>query len=93
MQIKIRDSFLGTHQWSGCPHKEVSFLKNEHAHDFIIEVQCNVSHSDRDLEFIKLRIFLKQFMKKKYKSKYEIIRFGEMSCEMISEDITKAFYK
>lgn len=93
MKIEIKDKFLGTHYWTGCPYKEVAFLKNEHHHDFYINICCEVKHNDRDIEFIMLRIWLIKFMNKFYLKENEIFRFSGRSCEMISEDIKKNLIK
>ena len=90
MKISIKDSFLGTHNWEKCPHEEVSFLRNEHHHNFHIEIQCDVEHNDRAIEFIMLRIWLIKFMKRSYTRQNEIYRFGSRSCEMLSAEITQA---
>jgi len=60
MKIQVKENVLGTHYWSKCPHKEVSFLKNEHHHDFWIRVECEVTHDDREIEFLMLRIWLQK---------------------------------
>lgn len=89
MKIKIREIILGTHRWADCPHEEVDFLRNEHLHEFYVFVECNVDHSDREIEFIKLRIWLREFLDRYYQKKDTIFRFGTMSCEQISEEITR----
>ncbi len=90
-KIEFKDVFLGTHFYENCPVKEVEFLKHEHHHDFNITVSCNVTHENRDLEWIKLRVELKKFIKTKYLIKDEIVRFGGMSCESIGKDILNYF--
>lgn len=92
-KIKIKEVVLGTHCWENCPHEEVKFLRNEHHHDFQIFVEAEVDHDDRDIEFIKLRIWLKKYIKANYNIEHEIIRFGSRSCEMISQEITDALIK
>ncbi len=91
VKIKFKDTFLGTHYWTDCPHEEVDFLKNEHHHDFVVTVQCTVNHEDRDLEWIMLRCELKKFMRDNYHSDYEIIRFEGRSCETIAAEICTYF--
>jgi len=93
MKIKIREIILGTHCWKKCPFEIVSFLRNEHHHDFHIFIEAEVKHDDRDIEFIMLRIWLKKFIKFNYKIQDEIYRFGSRSCEMISKEIKEALIK
>jgi 6-pyruvoyl-tetrahydropterin synthase len=86
-KIEVKETVLGTHCWSNCPHEEVKFLQNEHHHDFTIRVSCEVEHDDRDIEFIMLRITIKKFIEEFYSIKNYIVRFGSRSCEMISNEI------
>ena len=90
-KIEVKETVLGTHCWSNCPHEEVKFLQNEHHHDFTIRVSCEVTHDDRDIEFIMLRLVLKRFIWEQYANEnpvdYFLVRFGLRSCEIISNEI------
>jgi 6-pyruvoyl-tetrahydropterin synthase len=92
-KIKFREIVLGTHYFRDCPYQSVSFLKNEHHHDFIITVQCDVEKKNRELEWIMLRIFLKKIIKNNFEILNEIVRFKNRSCEMIADEIKKEFKK
>lgn len=87
MKIQVKHVVLGTHQWESCPLKEVEFLKHEHHHDFTIRVVTNVTHDNRMIEFIMLRISLMKILER-YPGKY-IKRFGNSSCEMLSREIAE----
>lgn len=60
---------------------DVSFLANRHQHYFNIKVWVEVTHSNRDIEFIQLRRFLNEYYGDK------AIEFSARSCEMIAEDL------
>lgn len=92
-KIKFKETVLGTHFYKNCPFKEVDFLKSEHHHDFTITVQTEVNHSNRDMEWIMLRIDLKKFLKLHYPVRDEIIRFAGRSCEQIAFDVESHFGK
>ena len=86
-RIKVHHSILGTHNWPSAEavFPEVGFLKNEHHHDFHIWAECDVSHQDREIEFLLLRIEIMKILED-YPGKY-IKKFGHRSCEMIAETI------
>lgn len=86
-RIFVKEVFLGSHNWEDCSIKEVNFLKNEHHHNFGVYVECDVYHKNRELEFIRLRVQLKQIVDDLFSTKDGIIRFGSMSCEMIARKI------
>lgn len=91
MRIFVKEIILGTHKWEGCDIKAVEFLKNEHHHNFEIYFECDVTHLDRELEFIVLRNWIKEAIKKSYPVVDGIVRFGCMSCEMIALDLSNQF--
>ena len=89
MRIKVKEEVLGTHSWSTCPIDAVGFLKNEHHHNFQIHVECKVLHDNRELEFLTLRTHLKKIIAYCFPVRDGIVRFGDRSCEQISNEITK----
>jgi hypothetical protein len=97
MKIEVKHTVLGTHRWTACPHKEVDFLRNEHLHDFTIRASCNVTHTDRQVEFILVRIRIIEYFEMNHARKDSIYRFGELSCEALSKRIEdhlkRAFHK
>jgi len=83
-EIIVTFQVEGFHFWKNAPD-EVAFLRDNHRHIFHITAYKEVSHSDRDIEFI----LLKREMKKQFP--YEPFQFGEMSCEMIASALVKVF--
>jgi hypothetical protein len=61
---------------------DVSHLAHKHMHYFTIKISVQVSHSNRDIEFIQLRRWLDQYFG------IGPVDFGNRSCEMIAEDIS-----
>lgn len=53
--IGVNYTFRGIHCWKTCDINQVRFLKNEHHHEFTINVEIAVNHDDRDIEFIMLQ--------------------------------------
>ncbi len=80
-------SFEATHYWADCPIEEVAYLRNEHRHIFEITAYKEVTHADRDVEFIVLGHRIKEFLAKEYPDH----KFGGKSCEMIAEQLIRAF--
>ena len=82
----------GIHHWPDCNIERVSFLKHPHRHEFHITCKKEVSHSDRDIEFIDLKCQVKDFFFKTYwlanNSYYD---FKSMSCEAIAEVLIEEF--
>jgi len=85
-------SIDGIHRWANCPIEEVSYLRDDHRHMFGIKCYSEVTHNDRDIEFIELKHKILDYMKEKYyddalRSHY----FGSSSCEMIAEELINKF--
>jgi 6-pyruvoyl-tetrahydropterin synthase len=83
--IIVRTSFEGWHFYKDAPI-EVGFLRNLHRHIFHVEVKINVKHDNRALEFFMVKHFLNEIIKKKWPAG----ELGQMSCEMVAEEIYKA---
>ncbi len=89
----------GTHNWPDCPFDEVSYLRVSHRHMFHIKAYKEVTHSDRDVEFIMLKHQIETYMHQNYYVEsasmlgvggpYHV--FGAMSCEMIAEELINQF--
>jgi hypothetical protein len=60
---------------------DVSHLAHKHMHYFIIKISVQVSHANRNIEFIQLRRWLEQYFG------VGPFDFGNRSCEMIAEDL------
>lgn len=53
-EVFCRTSFVAFHHWPQAP-EEAEFLRHPHRHVFHVELGIEVSHSDRDVEFISLK--------------------------------------
>lgn len=74
---------VGYHKWDAAPD-DVAFLRNEHRHVFHLKVSFPVTHNDRDLEFFQVQRDLRKWAKSP-------MNMNGKSCEMLAEDILKAF--
>lgn len=59
---------------------DVSFLANEHRHIFHFKVAIEVTHNDRDIEFIQFKRWLEYLYQGTLQLNYK-------SCEMICDDL------
>jgi len=71
---------------------EVAFLADRHRHMFHFTVACEVTHSDRDKEFIMLkRDIIEHINKYYYNAQTRTCEFGSRSCEMLAEEVLNRF--
>ena len=70
------DPALATGGWD-----DVSFLGVAHRHIFHFKVQIQVTHNDRDIEFIQFKRWLESLYDDK------VIELNHKSCEMIADDL------
>lgn len=82
--IKVQTRFEATHCYPDAP-KAVSHLRNEHRHTFVVKVQIEVKHSNRDLEFYMVKDYLDRVVKKK--------NMNSASCEKINDKFYKSIEK
>jgi len=59
---------------------DVSFLSTPHRHIFHFRVGIQVTHNDRDIEFIQFKRWLESLFQ-------GILELNNKSCEMISDDL------
>jgi len=86
----------GIHNWENIPNteslKDVQFLKSPHRHEWYIQCFKEVTHTDRDSEFIHLKRDILEFLRNKYwDDDMRSHMFGSMSCEMIGELLCDEF--
>ena len=85
----------GTHNWplaSQIAGEEVNYLDNPHRHIFYILCKKEVSHSDRDIEFIRFKHEISDYLFHSYFDiTYKLHYFGSQSCEMISKELLNKF--
>jgi hypothetical protein len=77
-EIFVRFTAEGFHSWSGAPQHR-TYLANLHRHLFYVEVRCNVTHDDREIEFHDLL--------DKAKELFKSIDMSEKSCEQMARDL------
>ena len=98
-EVWVTFQLEGIHSWPACPFEEVSFLRHPHRHMFHIKAHKEVTHSDRDVEFIMLKREMMDYMLEKWGSNgikssdphCPTMKFGAMSCEMIAKDLIERF--
>lgn len=82
----------GLHYWLNCDIEEVAYLSLPHRHVFHITAFVDVSHDDRDVEFIKLKHNIKSYLEQKYcNNDMNLHNFGGKSCEMIGKELMSEF--
>ncbi len=81
----------GTHNWPDCPFDEVAYLRNPHRHMFHIKAYKEVTHSNRDVEFIMLKHKIQDYFVDTYYGEKNLCTFGAKSCEMIAEELINEF--
>lgn len=77
----------GFHWYAGAD-AEVAFLASKHRHIFYIAAKKQVSHSNREIEFISLKREMLNHLQLEYGSPCE---FGGLSCEMIADKLVNKF--
>jgi hypothetical protein len=79
--IVVKSQFEGIHSWDKCPHDDVSFLRWPHRHIFHVTLKIEVSHDDRELEFIRVKRELEEYLK------LFPLDLKSTSCEMLAKEI------
>lgn len=77
--IYVQTQFEGIHCYPEAP-KGVEFLKNPHRHIFYVSIEMEVTHADRELEFILVKRDLDTYIERSSE-------LGGKSCETIARDI------
>lgn len=85
MSVVAVTQFEAVHCWPSAP-EEVGFLANLHRHIFHVRLRVEVTHSDRQIEFILLKRWLEQTIRSAMQS--ETGWWNEtISCEAIARNI------
>jgi hypothetical protein len=88
--IVVTFSIEGFHCWPEA--KDVSFLSDRHRHMFGFRCYANVTHTDRDEEFILLNRKIQRGLRVGFTgSESNVLEFGRMSCEDIGEWLLESF--
>jgi hypothetical protein len=75
------DPALATGGWD-----DVSFLGVAHRHIFHFKVQIQVTHNDRDIEFIQFKRWLERLYAE-VDSSTAVLQLDHKSCEMIADEL------
>lgn len=79
--IVVRGQYEFVHRYADAP-EEVMYLRNLHRHVFNYEVELEVYHDDRELEFIMVKHSIEDYLANRYSSWR-----NETSCEQMAECI------
>lgn len=92
--IKAKVRFEGIHSWDNCHLPEVDFLKYPHRHIFTVMAKKEVTHLDRDVEFIKLGREILNYINSTYEpcsDKNSALNLESTSCEALSVRLLEKF--
>jgi len=85
---KVQTTFTGLHHWEDA-FDEVAFLQNAHRHEFHVTLKIEQTHDDRDVEYIKLKRALDEFLEDYGEEREDGKYLADRSCEMMAKDILK----
>ena len=85
--VKTYNEIIGYHYWENAPD-EVSFLRSNHRHRFVIRCQFEVAHDDRQVEIFMKEREIEAFLVSKYGKEMQL---GGMSCEMLAKQLVNNF--
>jgi len=87
--IVVRFTLEGTHTWPDAPD-EYKLLRARHGHNFLFECHIPVTHSDREMEFLKVRRELVASVRSSFKG--EPCDFRANSCEALAEHVANTIF-
>jgi len=79
MEVFCTTRFEGFHSWDDAPD-EVAFLRDRHRHQFHVELTVQVTHDDRDIEFILMKRALEEYIDRQ-------VADEDLSCEQYGQKI------
>jgi hypothetical protein len=86
--VVVNTQFEALHRWENCPHEDVLFLRYPHRHIFYVTFKADVTHPDREIEFVRLKRVLNVFIQENYAGQ----NLGNKSCEMMCSEIREFMY-
>lgn len=92
--VKLKVEGLHSFPNAGEIFPAVGYLENLHRHTFHIACEMEVTHTNRDKEFIITKHEIEKYLKDKYYNafpRFKCCHFGAMSCEDIALDLYKKF--
>ncbi len=88
MKIVVTVRIPGVHRYPNCPIEEVAYLRDYHRHMFHIKVWKTVTHDDRDIEILRFKKTVKDYLREEYFDiESDVCFFGDYSCEMIAKEL------
>ncbi len=84
-KIVIQTNFPGFHYWKDAP-EEYAYLRNVHRHMFHVRAEMEVTHDNRNIEFIDLKEKVNDFINLNYMNKE-----FPFSCEQIASTLAGTF--
>lgn len=84
----------GLHSWPEAKDifPDVAYLSNLHRHIFHIECVKKVTHDNRDIEIIRFKRKIKDYLFDKYfDHEFRCCNFKNQSCEMIGKELFNNF--
>ena len=89
-EVIMRLQVEGLHRWAEASG-EVSYLANPHRHTFFVELYIPVTHDDRDIEIIRMKREVREFVRRRWGTSVDSCDFGGLSCEAIAKAICEEF--
>lgn len=77
MQVVVRLQFQGVHRWPDADN----YLKHPHRHVFFVTAYKDVTHPDRQVEFIELKSEILKTLHDTFESDGGVLQLGRLSCE------------
>jgi len=85
--VVVKTQFSAVHCWPACPFEEVLFLQHPHRHIFHLTLKFPVTHTDRDIEFIRMKNEIHSYIQDRWEGK----DIGSKSCETIADEFASIF--
>jgi len=85
--VVVRTRFAAIHHWPDCDIEGKEYLKHPHRHEFHVEAWFHVTHNNRDIEFIRQKELLDDWLQNTWDRK----DLGALSCEMMANCIINKF--
>lgn len=95
--IIVKLQVEGFHNWPNAKEvfPDVAFLSDRHRHIFHITCKKEVHHDDRDVEIIRFKREILNYLYSKYQSStlgwHVYLELGAMSCEMLAKELFNKF--
>lgn len=85
--VIVNTSFEGFHKYENAP-EEVSYLRSMHRHIFHVNVEIEVHHDNREIEFIMAKHTIDEFIQEVFvntQSWLSCEQMGEKICQYLTE--------